>query len=106
MPEDFNSKIIEEFRANGGKVGGSFEGAPILLLHTHGAKTGSERVNPVMYREVDGGYAVFASKASRSVTRAISTCLTPASPISTVRSTAPDSPASRTVLLVSPFPAR
>lgn len=63
MPEDFNSKIIEEFRANGGKVGGPFQGAPILLLHTHGAKTGSERVNPMMYRELDGGYAVFASKA-------------------------------------------
>lgn len=63
MPEDFNSKIIEEFRGNGGKVGGPFKGAPILLLHTHGAKTGSERVNPMMYREIDGGYAVFASKA-------------------------------------------
>ena len=63
MPEDFNSKIIKEFRANGGKVGGPFEGAPILLLHTRGAKTGSERVNPMMYREIDGGYAVFASKA-------------------------------------------
>ncbi len=63
MPEDFNSKIIEEFRANGGKVGGPFQGAPILLLHTVGAKTGSERVNPMMYRELDGGYAVFASKA-------------------------------------------
>jgi deazaflavin-dependent oxidoreductase (nitroreductase family) len=63
VPEDFNSKIIEEFRANGGKVGGPFQGAPILLLHTHGAKTGSERVNPMMYRELDGGYAVFASKA-------------------------------------------
>lgn len=63
MPEDFNSKIIKEFRANGGKLGGPFEGAPILLLHTRGAKTGSERVNPMMYREVDGGYAVFASKA-------------------------------------------
>jgi deazaflavin-dependent oxidoreductase (nitroreductase family) len=63
VPEDFNSKIVEEFRANGGKVGGPFQGAPILLLHTHGAKTGSERVNPMMYRELDGGYAVFASKA-------------------------------------------
>ena len=63
MPEDFNSKIIEEFRGNGGKVGGPFEGAPLLLLHTVGAKSGAERVNPMMYREVDGGYAVFASKA-------------------------------------------
>jgi deazaflavin-dependent oxidoreductase (nitroreductase family) len=63
VPEDFNSKIIEEFRANGGKVGGSFQGAPLLLLHTRGARTGSERVNPMMYRMVDAGYAVFASKA-------------------------------------------
>jgi deazaflavin-dependent oxidoreductase (nitroreductase family) len=60
---DWNSKIIEEFRANGGKVGGNFTGAPILLLHTTGAKTGLERVHPMMYRKVDGGYAVFASKA-------------------------------------------
>lgn len=59
---DWNSKIIEEFRANGGKVGGGFEGAPLLLLHTRGARTGQERVNPVMYQKVDGGYAVFASK--------------------------------------------
>jgi deazaflavin-dependent oxidoreductase (nitroreductase family) len=60
---DWNSKIIEEFRANGGMVGGNFEGAPVLLLHTTGAKSGLERVNPMMYRKVDGGYAVFASKA-------------------------------------------
>jgi deazaflavin-dependent oxidoreductase (nitroreductase family) len=60
---DWNSKIIEEFRANDGKVGGPFEGAPLLLLHTTGAKSGKERVNPMMYRPVDGGYAVFASKA-------------------------------------------
>ena len=59
---DWNSKIIEEFRANGGKVGGNFEGAPLLLLHTVGAKTGQPRVNPMMYRQVPGGYAVFASK--------------------------------------------
>lgn len=63
MPEDFNTRIIEEFRSNDGKVGGPFAGAPLLLLHTAGAKTGQERVNPVMYRKVDGGYAVFASKA-------------------------------------------
>jgi deazaflavin-dependent oxidoreductase (nitroreductase family) len=59
---DWNSHIIEEFRANGGKVGGQFEGAPLLLLHTVGAKTGQERVNPIMYQQVPGGYAVFASK--------------------------------------------
>ena len=60
---DWNTKIIEEFRNNGGKVGGPFEGAPLLLLHTTGAKTGREHVTPMMYRPVDGGYAVFASKA-------------------------------------------
>jgi deazaflavin-dependent oxidoreductase (nitroreductase family) len=60
---DWNTKIIEEFRANDGKVGGPFEGAPLLLLHTTGAKSGKERVNPMMYRPVDGGWAVFASKA-------------------------------------------
>lgn len=60
---DWNTKIIEEFRTNGGKVGGPFEGAPLLLLHTTGAKTGQEHVTPMMYRSLDGGYAVFASKA-------------------------------------------
>lgn len=59
---DRNSEIIKEFRANGGKVGGQFEGAPLLLLHTVGAKTGQQRVNPMMYQQVSGGYAVFASK--------------------------------------------
>ena len=59
---DWNSKIIEDFRANGGKVGGQFEGAPLLLLHTVGAKTGQQRVNPMMYQQVPSGYAVFASK--------------------------------------------
>jgi deazaflavin-dependent oxidoreductase (nitroreductase family) len=59
---DWNSKIIDEFRANSGRVGGNFEGAPLLLLHTTGAKSGQERVNPMMYQAVPGGYAVFASK--------------------------------------------
>jgi deazaflavin-dependent oxidoreductase (nitroreductase family) len=62
MPADWNSKIIAEFRANGGKVGGPFEGAPVLLLHTIGAKTGQERINPMMYQAVGDDYAVFASK--------------------------------------------
>ena len=65
MPEvnDFNSKIIAEFRAQDGRVGGPFEGAPLLLLHTVGAKSGQERVNPMMYLTVPGGFAVFGSKA-------------------------------------------
>lgn len=61
--DDFNARIIEEFRANEGRVGGPFEGAPLLLLHHRGAKTGTERVSPVVYQEVEGGFAVFASKA-------------------------------------------
>jgi deazaflavin-dependent oxidoreductase (nitroreductase family) len=60
---DWNRKIIEEFRANDGKVGGQFQGAPLLLLHTNGAKTGAERVNPMMYLDLDGRRFVFASKA-------------------------------------------
>jgi deazaflavin-dependent oxidoreductase (nitroreductase family) len=61
---DWNAAIIEEFRANGGKVGGNFEGAPLLLLHSTGAKSGAERVNPTMYQDLgDGRLAVFASKA-------------------------------------------
>lgn len=63
MPSDWNAKVIEEFRANEGNVA-SF-GGPLLLLHTTGAKTGREHVTPVMYREVDGGYAVFASFAGQ-----------------------------------------
>jgi deazaflavin-dependent oxidoreductase (nitroreductase family) len=59
---DYNSAIIAEFRANGGKVGGNFKGAPLLLLHSTGARSGQERVNPMMYQAVDGGFAVFASK--------------------------------------------
>ena len=59
---DWNTKTIEEFRANGGKVGGMFAGKPLLLLHHVGARTGTERVSPLMYQTVAGGYAVFASK--------------------------------------------
>ena len=60
---DWNSGIIDEFRANHGKVGGMFEGAPLLLLHHTGARSGTERVTPLMYQAVEAGYAVFASKA-------------------------------------------
>lgn len=60
---DWNARIIEEFRANQGKVGGQFQGAPVLLLHTVGAKTRARRVNPMMYLEEDGRLFVFASKA-------------------------------------------
>ncbi len=60
---DFNSSIIEEFRQNGGKVGGPFEGAPMILVHHRGAKTGTERVNPMVYQAIGDNFAVFASKA-------------------------------------------
>jgi deazaflavin-dependent oxidoreductase (nitroreductase family) len=60
--EDFNTKVINEFRANGGKVGGPFQGAPVLLLHHTGAKSGTERVNPLMYQQVGDSYAIFASR--------------------------------------------
>jgi deazaflavin-dependent oxidoreductase (nitroreductase family) len=59
----WNLNVIEEFRANQGKVGGNFEGAPVLLLRTTGAKSGQERINPIMYLEEDGRIYVFASKA-------------------------------------------
>ena len=55
-------KIIEEFRANAGKVGGPFEGAPMVLLHSRGARSGAERVNPVVYQPDEGRWVVFASK--------------------------------------------
>ena len=59
---DWNRGVIEEFRANAGKVA-SFEGRTLLLLHTTGARSGQPRVNPLVYQAVEGGYAVFASKA-------------------------------------------
>jgi deazaflavin-dependent oxidoreductase (nitroreductase family) len=59
---DYNQKNIEEFRANEGRVGGGFEGRPLLLLHTTGRRTGSERVNPLMYLPDGDRWIVFASK--------------------------------------------
>lgn len=60
---DWNEGIIEEFRANEGRAGGMFEGVPLLLLHHAGARTGIERVSPLIYQQLDAGWAVFASKA-------------------------------------------
>jgi deazaflavin-dependent oxidoreductase (nitroreductase family) len=59
---DFNAGIIKEFRANKGKLGGAFEGAPVLLLHTTGAKSGQERINPLVYLPHEGRKFIFASK--------------------------------------------
>ena len=62
-PNDFNRGIIDEFRANGGRVGGRFDGAPMLILHTTGAKSGAERENPLVYAQRGDDVVVFASKA-------------------------------------------
>ena len=59
----FNQAIIEEFRANGGKVGGQFEGAPMLLLTTTGAKTGRRLTSPVVYARDGDRLLIFASNA-------------------------------------------
>jgi deazaflavin-dependent oxidoreductase (nitroreductase family) len=62
-PADFNAKIIDEFRANGGRVGGMFASMPLLLLHHTGAKSGKQRVKPLAYRRDGDRYVIFASKA-------------------------------------------
>jgi len=59
---DWNVQIIAEFRKNHGKVGGQFQGASLLLIHSTGAKSGKVRVNPVMYLKDGDRYLVFASK--------------------------------------------
>lgn len=58
----WNANIIEEFRKNEGRVGGGFTGATLLLLHTFGRRTGTERVNPLAYLPDDGRWVVFGSK--------------------------------------------
>ena len=62
-PNDWNAQIIEEFRANNGKVGGPFEGSPMVLIHHRGAKTGTERVTPLMCQVEGDRLFIFASKA-------------------------------------------
>jgi deazaflavin-dependent oxidoreductase (nitroreductase family) len=59
---DFNEQVIDEFRANGGKVGGAFEGSSLLLLQTTGAKTGRSRVKPLVYRRDGDRLVVFGTK--------------------------------------------
>lgn len=59
---DFNQAIIEEFRANHGQVGGYFAGATMLLLHTVGARSGQERINPLVYVRDADRIVVIASK--------------------------------------------
>jgi deazaflavin-dependent oxidoreductase (nitroreductase family) len=60
---DFNSKVIEEFRSNHGKVGGGFAGAPMVVLTTTGAKSGKPRTNPLVYLADGDRFVIFASKA-------------------------------------------
>jgi len=62
-PNDWNKAIIDEFRANGGQIGGRFAGRTLLLLHTIGAKSGQERVNPVAYVADGDRFVIIASKA-------------------------------------------
>ena len=64
--DDMNTMVIEDFRAHKGAVGGYFEGMPMLLLHTKGAKSGKERINPLVYLADDSPSStlyIFASKA-------------------------------------------
>lgn len=63
---DWNQQIIAEFRANGGKVGGPFANNTLLLLHTTGAKSGLERINPLVTFEDNGRLVVIASKGGAS----------------------------------------
>ncbi len=60
---DFNKNLIEEFRANDGKVGGTFEGWPLVLITTTGAKSGLARTSPVVHTIDDGDVIIIASKA-------------------------------------------
>ena len=59
---DFNQQIVDEFRANDGVVGGGFAGAPMLLLHSTGAKSGEERLHPLVYRPDGERLVIFGSK--------------------------------------------
>jgi deazaflavin-dependent oxidoreductase (nitroreductase family) len=58
---DFNKAIIDEFRANEGRVGGPFEGAPVLLLTSTGARSGKQRTTPVVYLPDGDRMVIFAS---------------------------------------------
>ncbi|KRD20276.1 deazaflavin-dependent nitroreductase [Mycobacterium sp. Root265] len=61
--DDFNRGVVEEFRANAGKVGGPFEGGTLILLHTVGAKSGQPRLSPLAYLEIDGKVLIVGSYA-------------------------------------------
>jgi deazaflavin-dependent oxidoreductase (nitroreductase family) len=59
----YNRQVVDEFRANEGRVGGPYQGAPMVVLHTTGARSGEERVIPLVYQPVNGSIAIFGSKA-------------------------------------------
>jgi len=61
--DEFNRNVVEEFRANGGKVGGPFADGQILLLHTTGAKSGAPRLSPLAYLTIDGKMVIIGSYA-------------------------------------------
>jgi deazaflavin-dependent oxidoreductase (nitroreductase family) len=61
--QEFNKKIVEEFRANGGKVGGMFAGAPMILIEMKGAKSGQARTIPLVYSKDGDRYVIIASMA-------------------------------------------
>ena len=76
---DWNTKVIEEFRANEGRVGGPFAGAPLVLVHHRGRKSGRELVSPMMYLpdETDDDVVyVFASKGGAPTNPGSGTALT------------------------------
>ena len=60
---DLNFKIIQEYRANGGKLGGMFAGSDLLLLHHTGAKSGDPRVSPLGFQRIGDSFAVFGTRA-------------------------------------------
>jgi deazaflavin-dependent oxidoreductase (nitroreductase family) len=62
---EFNQRNIDEFRSNGGKVGGKFEGSPLLLLTSTGARSGQQRTNPVAYFDIDDKIYIIGSAAGR-----------------------------------------
>jgi deazaflavin-dependent oxidoreductase (nitroreductase family) len=63
IDDEWNRRVIAEFRANDGRVGGRYEGLPMVLVHHRGRKTGTVRINPLVCRPLEGGgWAIFASK--------------------------------------------
>lgn len=63
MAEDFNSRVIREFRENAGRVGHPFTGLPMILVHHVGARSGTERVTPLRWFDDDGRYVLVAANA-------------------------------------------